>query len=911
MPTNPRFPIDKFRDQAQSSRCQSHQLELVRAFELVAQQQDGAIITTNGPNRGASFYPPSEIKRILKLSVVKDVLRCRCEKRCERLFSLDNNRDECLALHIFDNGREMLAILIYMGVSFMLRRFLDLDFHDNNLDNADISMAGYSKWVRDGVFTHKDIESHNPSLHRQGLEATTKAFCADFHIFQKRFQPPKFQRNGIRRELGSDCVFPFLEQEKVRNQSSYGTVYKINIHKDFLVGLGSSPQGSLVSLASNHEGSSHPQRPRYAFARKELKDGVKEDDFFREKEILEFLLNLRHPNIIELYLWYRHEDLFNLVFPCYEGNLEQVMMNGWVPPGKVINAQNTGSSLAGHWLWRELVDIVSALVKLHDLVPSWTAARNARMKCGHFDLKPANILVSWDGRLVITDFGQASIKRVHEDGSSSLSESPGDLVYRPPPTETYQGRTEYRPKMSTAYDIWSMACILTEAVTFIMAGRERVCAFLNERKQEGDSYLDGGRFWSRRGSPAVLQLKEVVETWLRDQGQHALSNEYHENVISLLTNMFSIQPELRPQATECFDKLKLNAGESESRQVLSSAYPMVREGEKELCTSRITSSPLHNMDLTYSLSNVSEPAKRCRLRLFENYDSRAIRLATIITVSGLEIMEIESTHRSTEGLIPSYAFDPSGVKLSCAFRTWIYPKREYAFPSLRDLYRFQAVITSQLVIGSSDHRLAAFSVATSRWGRSGWGRSVWDHSKEHTVVQLWKELEVDEHKEMFDQIPPPIDRISQLDVTRRQQGTLLTSTLAIDKIRTPAYRIVIFRIEHNDFFTIPLHHNNVKVIRCNKSKSDLMDTTLNSTILLECIHKDDLFRVGHFKGQNVEGQGNIPPAIPLDYKAIPAGETGKVRYMELLFGETTGGSGADNRKKFLSVLESRISGITG
>ena len=69
-----------------------------------------------------------------------------------------------------------------------------------------------------------------------------------------------------------------------------------------------------------------------------------------------------------------------------------------------------------HWLWLQLIKVADALKTIHNPPNQpWTPQGQTEKVVGfHFDLKPANIMVRFDGVLLITDFGQSMIKSVKE-----------------------------------------------------------------------------------------------------------------------------------------------------------------------------------------------------------------------------------------------------------------------------------------------------------------------------------------------------------------------------------------------------------------------------------------------------------------------------------------------------------------
>ncbi|KAH8590812.1 hypothetical protein B0O99DRAFT_744889 [Bisporella sp. PMI_857] len=98
----------------------------------------------------------------------------------------------------------------------------------------------------------------------------------------------------------------------------------------------------------------------------------------------------------------------------------------------------------------------------------------------HSDLKPANILATANGILKITNFGQSQslIRLVDESYSRYGFLRAGDLEDRAPEAKPsrksmqavripYPVQFDSNTKVLLNYDVWSLACIMTEALILI------------------------------------------------------------------------------------------------------------------------------------------------------------------------------------------------------------------------------------------------------------------------------------------------------------------------------------------------------------------------------------------------------------------------------------------------------------
>lgn len=126
------------------------------------------------------------------------------------------------------------------------------------------------------------------------------------------------------------------------------------------------------------------------------------DDFFlRFRREVTSIARLEHPNILPLLDYEEHDQLAYVVMPYLgTGNLEQVLKReGKLAPQQVLSY---------------LLQIASALDYAHS------------MDIVHGDLKPTNILLNSDGRLLLTDFALANLAEstADIDDTTSLYMSP-------------------------------------------------------------------------------------------------------------------------------------------------------------------------------------------------------------------------------------------------------------------------------------------------------------------------------------------------------------------------------------------------------------------------------------------------------------------------------------------------------
>ncbi|KAG5804657.1 hypothetical protein H9Q74_011581 [Fusarium xylarioides] len=227
----------------------------------------------------------------------------------------------------------------------------------------------------------------------------------------------------------------------------------------------------------------------------------------KELEMLKRFSGLSHPHIITLLATYTLNNQFRFIFPAAEYDL---LMYWKIHPGPLVNPASANSE-GLLWLSEQIRNIVGALVHIHEGRKAHLDTET--MFCRHGDIKPANVL--WfrsrkeqRGVFVISDFGIADAHWEETRSIVPAADLPVTPRYRAPECDLRDGR------ISRAYDVWSLGCLLLEMTCWILGANE-----LRERFKEilVSPYITGVKtdiyfdiHWLGPGEGYRLEVKEKI-----------------------------------------------------------------------------------------------------------------------------------------------------------------------------------------------------------------------------------------------------------------------------------------------------------------------------------------------------------------------------------------------------------------
>lgn len=180
----------------------------------------------------------------------------------------------------------------------------------------------------------------------------------------------------------------------------------------------------------------HPSLDRYVAVKVLRPDLVEETEFLsRFQREARAIAALRHPNIVQVYDFDVHNDIYYMVMELLEGNTLKVFLNAYRRQAERIPVSDAT---------RIMLDILAGLSYAH------------KQGVIHRDIKPANIILTKSGQAVLTDFGIAQML-----GGTQYTKSGalmGTLNYMAPE----QGRDG---KCDIRSDIYSLGIVFYEMLT--------------------------------------------------------------------------------------------------------------------------------------------------------------------------------------------------------------------------------------------------------------------------------------------------------------------------------------------------------------------------------------------------------------------------------------------------------------
>ena len=239
---------------------------------------------------------------------------------------------------------------------------------------------------------------------------------------------------------------------------------------------------------------------------------------------------LRHPNLLSINHFDVYENCPYLVMPyCANGSVSQQAGN--MPESEI---------------WKFILDVSGGLAFLHSQQPPVV----------HQDIKPDNILITSDGRYVISDFGISRSFRTklsRTNNTANATSSSGTIAYMGPE------RFSEKPVVVFASDVWAFGMTIYELMTGdVLWEGMGGCVQLNGARIpviEGNFSKEltdlvtaclAAETWNR---PTAPQINDYASAYLQKKPLPALpmqKNQVAEKTVAVLKHEPSPKPEPAP-----------------------------------------------------------------------------------------------------------------------------------------------------------------------------------------------------------------------------------------------------------------------------------------------------------------------------------------------------------------------------
>ncbi|KAG5659489.1 hypothetical protein KAF25_002048 [Fusarium avenaceum] len=537
---------------------------------------------------------------------IQSLLNCKCTD-CRKARDHDDKLPSLGDSVDLSKKPRFLALMTYLGKVHYIHYWMRRGIVKREIDHLPAC-------PNDGCLKDLMNNSSERETFRSAYERALNMLCP--HVFEipptmicpySDFNYPNFE----------DLRFPYQNEMLNKTQGFFGVMTRLEIHPDYL-------DSSVLNRMEGYPRIDRNQPPLFALKSVKITAGIPVAKM--ERDVLSMTSRISGPvsnNFITVIACYQWKQCMHFLFPFVELDLNDLLRYGQCPPGKTAKL-TLDESLPDHWLWEQIQGVSRALSAFHTGMENPFTDVKGRVIALHFDLKPANILVTANGTLKITDFGQSIMQVVKADGQITTPYNPGHPRYEPP--ESLQvaeelGQVSRRGvkdiEVLLNYDVWSLACIMIEVLIHLL-DTQTLDDF--DKKLETEPV---GRFWTGNVlKPGVMDsFEHFRQSLIHDTDQ----SQYMEDVIQLLQNMLVHDKHKRVHSQEVvqgLEKAKTNFGELQQ-----GTDPKFRElgwnngksfSEKE----GITLNVIEQKDGRPFYPDVLEPAP-CRIRLFSKPFTRA------------------------------------------------------------------------------------------------------------------------------------------------------------------------------------------------------------------------------------------------------------------------------------------------
>lgn len=278
-----------------------------------------------------------------------------------------------------------------------------------------------------------------------------------------------------------------------------------------------------------------------AFAVKELVTPVLDEKEANNE--VQAMTDLLHPHVAALLGTYLYRNrLHILTFPagcCDLGDLmhcisKKLLQEPYTPPEPRKDGRNVEIHRKYTWPFRKELNGQLQMLRRYFLCLCTAVAYLHRSNLRHKDIKPENIIIDFDGNVVIMDFGISTKFEPAASKATRDPRTPSTSRYRPPEMERGWTRDDRS-------DIWSLGCVFLEMISVLLGKDIEKC------KNHCCELFDNGAV----NDDYCLNMPKI-ETWLRilkNVGRTPSQNDAElKATLPIIRKMLSEMKEDRPLA---------------------------------------------------------------------------------------------------------------------------------------------------------------------------------------------------------------------------------------------------------------------------------------------------------------------------------------------------------------------------